>query len=113
MPEASGSYCSLIQVRSIYPPALRIAIRDGAEEVRTSLAIGMNLFHNEVLGVVGANNHRIRKPDGSFGLYVDQLSVKNLYGLRDGSRMHDARVQILDAYLQAVRDAPDGVNLIE
>jgi len=90
----------LIKVKSIYTTAERKAIRQGLTVRMIELGVGMTLFHADITYIVAANNERIVKPDGSRGLYVDMLSVKNMYHFYEGKRSHDTRVQIFGAYLQ-------------
>lgn len=74
-PEPSGPYIPLILVRSIYAPRRRDEIRGTMSANLAELGVGMHLFLAEVLTVVHANNKRIRKPDGAYGLHLDQLNV--------------------------------------
>lgn len=93
-----------IMVKSIYSPKDRAYIAHELIAIRKHLHVGMTRFNAEILVTVAANNQRIVKPDGSTGLYVEQLSVKNTYHFFDGVRSDDARVQILDAYLQITNE---------
>lgn len=87
-------------VKSIYTTTERIAIRQRLKVRMIELGIGMTRFHADITYIVAANNERIFKPDGNRGLYVEQLSIKNIYHFCEGKRSHDARVQMFDAYLQ-------------
>lgn len=91
-----------ITVRSIYTPKERERIREELKTRMEELSVGMPRFHSEIMKQVGANNKRIQKFDGKVGIHKDQLSVKNLYHFFEGRRSDDARVQILDAYLQTL-----------
>lgn len=99
-----------IVVRSIYSKAERKDIRDWHKARMKTLDVGVPRFHKEILRQVSANNQRIEKYDGSIGLHVDQLSVKNLYHFFDGRRSDDARVQILDAYKQITEPYADAAQ---
>lgn len=108
-----GSYIPLIFVNSIYGPDMRTDIRDRLAVIMASFDIGMPRLHAEITQTVSANNKRIRKPPHqNSGLYVDQLSVKNLYHFFEGRRSEDARVQILDAYLQIAEEDPPASHLM-
>ncbi|MXO69040.1 hypothetical protein GRI72_09405 [Altererythrobacter marinus] len=107
-----GASVPLIFVRSVYSPEPRLELRETVMATRTFLNIGMPLFLAELLTVVGANNRRIRKPDGSFGLNLDQLDTKALYGFCEGRRTHDARVQLIDAFCQIVTEDPSASHLM-
>lgn len=91
---------SPIVVRAMYTPAERSRLRDILSERRIELDIGMPRFHSYVTRLVHANRKRIWKETGEAGIYVDQLSVRNLYHFFDGRRTDDERVAILDAYAQ-------------
>jgi len=87
-------------------------IATGQTHIRTKLAarkvkldIGMTLYHGEITRTVDANRKYIVSSIGIVGIYTDQLSVKNLYHFFDGRKTHDARMQILDSYLQ-ILDRP-------
>ncbi len=94
----------LIKVKSIYTITERKIIRQRLTVRMIELNVGMTLFHADITYIVAANNERIVKPDGNRGLYVEQLSVKNMYHFYDGKRSHDTRVQVLDAYLQILQE---------
>ncbi len=89
-----------IKVASIYSKGEREEIKAKLKARIKELGVGMPRFLDEILRQVEANNKRIEKIDGHIGLYTDQLSVKNMYHFFEGRRSDDARVQILDAYLQ-------------
>jgi len=91
-----------IKVASIYSPEEREEIKAKLKARIKELDVGMPRFLDEILRQVEANNKRIEKINGHFGLYTDQLSVKNMYHFFEGRRSDDARVQILDAYLQII-----------
>lgn len=110
--EPTGAFMSLIFVRSVYSPEPRVELRDTVIDARSFLGIGMPLFLAELLTVVSANNRRIRKPNGSVGLNLDQLDVKALYGFCGGRRTQDARVQLIDAFCQIVTEDPSVSHLM-
>ena len=98
----------LIRVKSIYSPSDRNQLIIALKKRRAELEVGMPRFLADIVEVVRANNHRIQKIDGSFGLHVDQLSVRNMYHLlNDGKRSDDRRMQVLDAYICILREAID------
>ena len=98
-----------IYVQSLYCDGMRERIRIRLDAIRDHYKIGMIRFHAEIVETVAINNSRIFKPNGKCGLYLGQLSVKNLYHFCEGVRSHDTRVQILDAYLKIANEAQDTV----
>lgn len=93
-----------IRVKSIYTTAERKAIRQQLAVRMIELDVGMTRFHADITYMIAANNEHIIKPDGRIGLYVEQVSVKNMYHFFEGRRSHDSRVQIFDSYLKILEE---------
>lgn len=103
MPIFSESNPPII-VRTIYTPGHRNYIRNSLAKRKLELEVGMTLYHSEITRIVEANRRRVLRETGETGIYTDQLSVRNLYHFFDGKRTHDARMQILDAYEQLLKE---------
>lgn len=87
-----------VVVSTMYSTADRASLRSILHRKREELGVGMHLFHSHVVRIVDANRTRIFKDTGEAGIYVDQLSVRNMYHFFDGRRTEDERVAILHAY---------------
>lgn len=98
---------NLITVKSIYTLAERKRIRELLAQRMIELDVGMTHFHADITYIVAANSKHIIKADGNMGLYVGQLSIKNMYHYFEGKRSNDSRVQILDAYCQIIGESSD------
>jgi hypothetical protein len=95
-----------IIVKALYAPDDRAYLREFLVSRKIDLDVGMWRLHAHITGLVHANRGRIIRETGITGIYVDQLSVRNLYHFFDGRRTDDERVAILDAYVQLSDEGP-------
>jgi hypothetical protein len=107
-----NNYIPLIFVGSIYSPKEGEVFRKFLKQLRAEKEIGVGKLANEIKETVSFNRQRIRKPNGSIGLFVDQLSERNLRHFLSGKRSHDARMQILDAFCQIYQEKPSASRLM-
>ena len=91
-------------VRLIYSSKQREELKNELNAIIAELNVGMDLLCSAIQRSVKANNARIKKPDGSSGLHVDQISAANLRGFLRGSRMADERVQLVDSFVHLYRE---------
>lgn len=106
------SFIPFIFVETIYGPTQRKSFQCELSKLMAEFDIGVPRLCCEIQQVVSANNKRIKKIDGSTGLHVDQLSSKNMYHFFADKRSDDARIQILDAYLQIKKEDPPASRLM-
>ena len=94
----------IIEVKYIYSPSERDALRQALTERKLELDVGVPTLLAEIHDLVSAHRKRVCKPFGELGVYAEQLQPKNIYGFLSGRRMEDPRVQIIDAYLQILNE---------
>ena len=67
-----------IIVKGLYAPDERAYLREFLVSRKIDLDVGMWRLHAHITGLVHANRGRIIRETGITGIYVDQLSVRNL-----------------------------------